>query len=184
MYTSARAFGYLLFSVPYQGLDSGLCYTVLNFAVLIFLLFELNFASGKNLFFWRTVELLLVKKEFVSRFQIANERIFYTIITSNGTLVKICNLCQLQLKCSFSEQSFFFAALPLCLDVVRVLDKNIEIFPRSDFFFPSQRFQQCARAPRSSKSKQKKITIRLHQLKKYLSSIFSLKKTLSDIGLN
>ena len=51
MYTSARAFGYLLFSVSYQGLDSGLCYTVLNFAVLIFLLFELNFASSKNLFF-------------------------------------------------------------------------------------------------------------------------------------
>ena len=70
MYTSARAFGYVLFSVPYQGLDSGLCYTVLNFAVLIFLLFELNFASSKNLFFGELSCCFTIseKNEFVSRF--------------------------------------------------------------------------------------------------------------------
>lgn len=158
MYTSARAFGYLLFSVPYQGLDSGLCYTVLNFAVLIFLLFELNFASSKNLFFGELSCCFTIseKNEFVSRFQIAHGRIFYTIITSNGTLVKICNLCQLQLKCSFSEQSFFFAALPLCLDVVRVLDKNIEIFPRSDFFFLRKGFSNVrARLAVATQNKKK-----------------------------
>ena len=62
----------------------------------------------------------------------------------------------------FRNSRFSFAARPLCLDVVRALDKNIEIFPRSEFCFPSPRFQQCARAPRGSNSKQKEITMRLH----------------------
>ena len=142
MYTSARAFGYLLFSVSYQGLDSGLCYTVLNFAVLIFLLFELNFASSKNLFFGKLSScLLLVKKEFVSRFQIAHGRIFYTIITSNGTLVEICNLCQLQQKCSFSEQLFLFVLMQFVL-LIKIQKYSLD----QNFCFPSQRFQQCARA--------------------------------------
>ena len=101
----------------------------LNFAIYFFLLFEMNFAKGSNLFFGEPVFLYSQG----SRFKIARGKcsipLWRQIWRQMERLLKYVIYANSSENALFPEQLFSLAAPSVCIEVARDLDENIEIFP-------------------------------------------------------
>lgn len=97
----------------------------LNFAIYFFLLFEMNFAKGNNLFFLencclftlRVHALRLLAEKYSIPLWRQMERLLKNVIYANSSKNGL-----------YPEQLFSLAAVSVCIEVARDLDENIENF--------------------------------------------------------